>query len=112
MEAAAAYRTSSITMDRGDGSVRTLEPGDEDVELARSEARLAVERLLTTLPERERKILELRFFQDMSQSDIAAIVGTSQVHVSRLIRASLAALREHVIHEPAMADVPQGDRQR
>ena len=112
MEAAAAYRTSSISNDRADGSVRSIEPGDEDVELARSEARLAVERLLTTLPARERKILELRFFQDMSQSEIAAEVGTSQVHVSRLIRASLTALRQHIDHEPAMADGPQGDRRQ
>jgi RNA polymerase sigma factor (sigma-70 family) len=73
-----------------------LDPGEDDVEVARAEARIAVEKLLATLPPRERTILTLRFFDEKSQAEIAEVVGTSQVHVSRLIRAALAALREHV----------------
>ena len=55
----------------------------------------AVHALLTTLPERERRIIELRFFHNMSQSEIADEVGLSQMHVSRLLRASLEQLRGH-----------------
>ena len=49
-----------------------------------------------TLPERERRILELRYFHDMSQSEIAQEVGLSQMHVSRLLRAALERLRGQV----------------
>lgn len=56
----------------------------------------AVRALLATLPERERRILELRFFHDMSQSEIAQEVGLSQMHVSRLLRAALERLRGQV----------------
>jgi len=54
----------------------------------------AVRMLLATLPERERRIIELRYFHDMSQSEIAAEVGLSQMHVSRLLRAALEQLRD------------------
>jgi RNA polymerase sigma-B factor len=50
--------------------------------------------LLARLPERERHILYLRYFREMSQAQIAERVGTSQVHVGRLIAASLTSLRE------------------
>ena len=51
--------------------------------------------LLGLLPTRERKVLELRYFDELSQSQIAERIGTSQVHVGRLIASSLAALRRH-----------------
>lgn len=53
-----------------------------------------VQALLATLPDRERTIVELRFYEEMSQSEIAARVGVSQMHVSRLLRAALEQLRE------------------
>lgn len=49
--------------------------------------------LLDTLPPRQRKILYLRYFEELSQEQIADQIGTSQVHVGRLISASLAQLR-------------------
>ena len=52
-----------------------------------------IRELLATLPERERVILELRFDEQLSQTEIAARVGVSQMHVSRLIRRSLEDLR-------------------
>jgi RNA polymerase sigma-B factor len=55
-----------------------------------------VERLMETLSERERTILHLRFFEHLSQEEISQKIGISQVHVSRLIRASLDRLRERV----------------
>jgi RNA polymerase sigma-B factor len=46
------------------------------------------------LPERERTILYLRFFEEKTQSEIATRLGISQMHVSRLLARSLARLRE------------------
>lgn len=51
--------------------------------------------LLGLLPTRERTVLELRYFDELSQSQIAQRIGTSQVHVGRLIASSLAALRRY-----------------
>jgi len=52
--------------------------------------------LLDTLRPREREILFLRYFEELSQAQIAERIGTSQVHVGRLIASSLAELREHL----------------
>ena len=48
------------------------------------------------LPERERKVLYLRFFSGLTQSEIAAQIGVSQMHVSRILSQTLELLREHV----------------
>ena len=53
-----------------------------------------VERLMRVLSEREREVLRLRFEEDLTQSEIGARVGVSQMHVSRLIRQSIARLRD------------------
>ena len=50
--------------------------------------------LLDALPERERSILILRFFGNRTQSQIAEVVGVSQMHVSRLLDRTLSELRE------------------
>ena len=55
-----------------------------------------IQGLLETLDERERTIVYLRFFEDLSQSEIAEQVGMSQVHVSRLLRRALRDLKELV----------------
>jgi RNA polymerase sigma-B factor len=56
---------------------------------------------MRTLPLRERRILHMRFMQDMTQSEIADRVGVSQMQVSRLLRRSLAQLREVAETAPA-----------
>jgi RNA polymerase sigma-B factor len=58
------------------------------------EDRLTVETVLPGLTDREREVLRLRFAEDLPQSKIAARIGCSQMHVSRLLRATLARLRE------------------
>jgi RNA polymerase sigma-B factor len=68
--------------------------GYEDQQLASTPERVALRRAMADLPERERRIVELRFYEGLTQSEIAAKVGTSQVHVSRLLRASLARLQD------------------
>ena len=52
---------------------------------------------LATLPERERRILQLRFYGNQTQSQIAAQLGISQMHVSRLLARTLAQLRQQLL---------------
>jgi RNA polymerase sigma-B factor len=70
---------------------------DEGLELV--EDRATLRPLLARLPARERTILALRFIRGMSQSQIAAEVGVSQMHVSRLLARSLSVLREALSEE-------------
>ena len=58
--------------------------------------REALRPLLEALPERERMVLVLRFFESMTQTQIAERVGISQMHVSRLLAKSLARLRDQL----------------
>jgi RNA polymerase sigma-B factor len=66
--------------------------GGPDYEFARVEAGVTLERLTSVLDERAREILRLRFHEDLLQSEIAEVVGCSQMHISRIIRASLEKL--------------------
>ena len=96
LEAGAAYRATSLDARR---------PGDDDNasladRLTTGEApsrpvelRVLVDQLLDTLPEREAAILRLRFYEDLTQSEIAERLGISQMHVSRLMRRCLDDLR-------------------
>ncbi|MFD1150025.1 SigB/SigF/SigG family RNA polymerase sigma factor [Saccharothrix hoggarensis] len=68
--------------------------GEEDPELEAIEQREALHPLLEKLPERERKIVVMRFFGNMTQTQIAQKVGISQMHVSRLLAKTLRQLRE------------------
>lgn len=70
-----------------------------DYGLERVEQRVTLRPLLARLPARERRILALRFVRGMSQSQIAAEVGLSQMHVSRLLARSLATLRDHLTED-------------
>lgn len=54
---------------------------------------MVIEDLLATLPERERMILELRFYENLSQEEIADRIGVSQSYLSRLLRRTLLDLR-------------------
>jgi RNA polymerase sigma-B factor len=100
MEARAAYRSLPLVppSSREAGEDDPVEDGHTmgrvDGALDQADDRMAVLSLLETLPERERTILYLRYFEELSQAEIAARVGTSQVHVSRLIRGSIALLRD------------------
>ena len=101
LDASAAYRALPLTGSGGggdddDGPSPDNGPmlGYEDAQLASTPDRVALRDALASLPERERRIVELRFYEGLTQSEIAAKVGTSQVHVSRLLRASLARLQD------------------
>lgn len=64
----------------------------------------AISALLDRLPARERRILYLRYFEELSQAQIAEQMGTSQVHVGRLIASSLATLRQYPPDDAAERD--------
>ncbi|HEX6264211.1 MAG TPA: SigB/SigF/SigG family RNA polymerase sigma factor [Actinomycetota bacterium] len=96
MDAVQAYSTSSLDAPVGEDEGASMGDliGDEDPSLAVSDEWMSIEPALKDLPERERRILYLRFFEDMTQTEIAEVVGISQMHVSRLIAAALAKVRE------------------
>jgi RNA polymerase sigma-B factor len=73
--------------------------GRQDRGYDAAEARLTVDRLLDTLPDRDRRIVELRFIQGMTQTQIAGEIGVSQVQVSRLLRAALDRMRRPLTRE-------------
>lgn len=73
--------------------------GSEDAGLERVVQRESLKPALARLPERERKILMLRFFGDHTQSEIADQLGYSQMHVSRLLAGVLDQLRKEVGQE-------------
>jgi len=70
--------------------------GAEDEGFERSEQRAALAPALERLPAREREILRMRFEEGLPQTQIAQRVGLSQMHVSRLIRKSLAVMRDEL----------------
>jgi RNA polymerase sigma-B factor len=92
IEANSAYRTAPLDAaserrPRSDGSEAAVD-GVIDREVVRQ--------VLERLRPRERQIIEMRFFEELTQSQIAERIGTSQVHVGRLITSSLALLRTHL----------------
>jgi RNA polymerase sigma-B factor len=111
LEAALAYDALSLEAprpgaeDAGEGAFGdTIGEEDERYELVELGVTIAPQ--LRALPERERRILRMRFVDDMTQSEIASHIGVSQMHVSRLIRRSLsltaAGVEEKSLH-------PSGD---
>jgi RNA polymerase sigma-B factor len=98
MEASSLYRLSSLDSGRPDdegGGAPSERIGGPDEELDAVESRVAVGELLSVLPAREQKIVYLRFFEGLTQSEIAEQIGISQMHVSRLLVRSLETLGQH-----------------
>jgi RNA polymerase sigma-B factor len=66
------------------------------VDADRAEARLIIDRALARLDESEQRLVQLRFFEQRSQSDIADELGISQMQVSRLLSRLLLKLRSMI----------------
>ncbi|MBH0120419.1 SigB/SigF/SigG family RNA polymerase sigma factor [Rhodococcus sp. CX] len=104
LAARSAYQPASLDTpldlsDDGSGATLADTLGEEDEQLAKSERYLLLKPLLERVPERERHILILRFFEEKSQSEIAREIGVSQVHVSRLLARTLAEMRSRLAEE-------------
>ena len=102
LESAHAYSTVSLDApdsDEDDGPAVSDSLGMVDEALEGVEYRESLKPLLEALPPREKRILLLRFFGNMTQSQIATELGISQMHVSRLLARTLAQLREGLLSE-------------
>ncbi|MQA60861.1 MAG: SigB/SigF/SigG family RNA polymerase sigma factor [Actinophytocola sp.] len=102
LEAGQAYHAMSLdepVTNDGDGMPLGESIGQDDSGLEGVENHEALEPLIKELPERERRILALRFFYNMTQTQIAERVGISQMHVSRLLSRTLSRLREDLVQE-------------
>lgn len=102
LESANAY--SAISLDAPEGNDADAPAvadrlGEVDEALAGVEYRESLKPLLEGLPPREKRILLLRFFANMTQSQIAADIGISQMHVSRLLARTLVQLRDGLLVE-------------
>ncbi|MGI8607467.1 MAG: SigB/SigF/SigG family RNA polymerase sigma factor [Gaiellaceae bacterium] len=100
LETGQAYSTLSLSAPSSGDDNEDLDPleslGELEPEYEVSEDRAVLAPGLRILDERERKILHLRFYDGLTQSQIAQQVGISQMHVSRLIRRSLEKMREEI----------------
>jgi RNA polymerase sigma-B factor len=100
LESGRAYTSVSLSSGGAHDEENELDPletiGSEEHQYQVSEDRAVLAPGFEALDERERKILHLRFFEGLTQSQIAQQVGISQMHVSRLIRRSLEKIREEI----------------
>ena len=102
LEVSAAYRPGSIHAPAAGGEGLSLEDrlATDGDPLHSFEVVQTVRSIIARLPERERTVLELRFYDELSQSEIAQRVGLSQMHVSRILRATL----ERLSHLPGVKE--------
>ncbi|MBX5468723.1 MAG: SigB/SigF/SigG family RNA polymerase sigma factor [Thermoleophilaceae bacterium] len=96
LECSRAYSATSLSEWSGDEDSPMDSLGADDGGYGRSDDRQLLRQGLRVLPRRERAILHLRFFEGLTQSEIAARVGVSQMHVSRLIRQSIDRVRDEL----------------
>jgi len=101
LDSSHAYRALSLHAPvAGDEAATELVDllGDVDRDMENVEDREALRPLIAKLPVREQKIIAMRFFGNMTQSQIAAELGISQMHVSRLLSHALGVLREGLLN--------------
>ena len=103
LEGARAYSTTSLsTPVKDEGGMLLADTiGAEDSAFELTEFRVALGPALATLDAREQRILSLRFFGNLTQTEIAEEIGISQMHVSRLLSRALAKLHEQLVGETA-----------
>jgi RNA polymerase sigma-B factor len=104
LESGRAYTSVSLSVSASSDDEGELDPlealGTEEPRYALTEDLAVLAPGFRVLDERERQILHLRFFEGLTQSQIAQQIGISQMHVSRLIRRSLEKIRAEVVIEP------------
>jgi RNA polymerase sigma-B factor len=97
LAAGVARQVGTIDPGPDDDGSRNAAAGERDRGYVDVENETTVEALLTTLPEREQEIVRLRFYDELSQSEIAERVGVSQMHVSRLLRKAFGLMRDEYV---------------
>lgn len=101
LQARQAYASSSLDKPSDETGASIMDHLEvEDLRLLMADDRLVVETAIHQLPERQQRILHLRFNEDMTQSEIASQIGISQMHVSRLLERALSTLRTALGDEP------------
>jgi RNA polymerase sigma-B factor len=97
-ETARAHHATSLDAPHDDGegeSARLVDTfGEEDQTLTLADSRITIGAATAQLSRRERQVLMLRFVEDLTQSQIAEMIGVSQMQVSRILRRSIARLTE------------------
>jgi RNA polymerase sigma-B factor len=96
MEAGYGYRSPSLDAPGPEGGTIGDRLGEDDRNIALVDSRETIIPELAALPERERRLITMRFVEDLSQVEIAERLGISQMHVSRLLARSLAKLHRAV----------------
>jgi RNA polymerase sigma-B factor len=110
MASSASFAPSSLNAPLGDGGGEIGDlMGELDGALEMVDDRLTVAGLLLRMPARERRILALRFFGNHTQAEIAAELGISQMHVSRLLTRSLTWLREAMLSDTPLPCAGAGE---
>jgi RNA polymerase sigma-B factor len=101
MRCAGAYSTRSLNdLVPGSNDIELSEMmGEQDKQLELVPDRLALREVVARLPEREQEILRLRFMDNLTQAEIATMIGVSQMHVSRLLAKAFEELREMLLAE-------------
>ncbi len=98
LETAGAHHTVSLDTPRedadGESGVLADSFGEPDARFEFVDASVSIAAAAQQLSARERRVLELRFVQDLTQTQIADVIGVSQMQVSRILRRALAELRE------------------
>ena len=97
MQARSARGALSLHAPQGEpGDAMSLQDtlGAEDPDIERAEQRAQLDRLMTKVSPRAREMLRMRFEEDMTQAEIGAAIGISQMQVSRILRQTIAQLRE------------------
>jgi RNA polymerase sigma-B factor len=101
LDASRAYRSRPTGTGRDpETDEPELELGEDDLELLRSDGRLEVQRIFAALPRRDQLILHMRYYDEMTQQQIADRLGVSQMQISRLLARVLAQLRAELTDEP------------
>jgi RNA polymerase sigma-B factor len=99
LETASAHHSTSLDAPRDDGEDESGSLADafgqEDDRFELVDARVTIATAARQLSARERRVLVLRFVEDMTQTQIAEQIGVSQMQVSRILRRALARLRDH-----------------
>jgi RNA polymerase sigma-B factor len=96
LQCSAAYRATSLATVVGGGTLGDY-LGAEDPGYDMVDTHDALGSALAQLPERDRRILQLRFYGNLSQAQIATHIGLSQMHVSRLLNRTLSRLRQEMV---------------